>query len=211
MATSLALNTGYLGKHQPDVDVRLYTNSGTVLPDQRIALARMALEQGADWTVWIDDDMRFPKDAIERLLAHRKPIVGANYPTRRWPAIEPVTFKDEATTERVYTSSNSAGLESVASIGLGCAVVHRSVYDAIMAPWFFYEWDEVGCKYDGYEDAYFCRKARKAGFDVLIDHDVSKEVAHVGQMEYTILAADAMRERVHILRPQLVQNHIKTA
>ena len=206
--TSLALACSYIAKHQPDVDLRVYTNSGTLIADQRISLARMALDDGAQWTVWFDDDMRFPKDTIERLLSHRLPIVGANYPTRRWPVIEPTAFTDDETQERLYTTPESKGLQTVASVGFGCICVHQSVYSAMPPPWFFMPWDEARQKYDCGEDVYFCRKARKAGFDIHIDHDLSKEIAHIGWMEHGYMAAVHMRGKVDGLRSKLVRNHI---
>ena len=206
--TSLALACSYIAKHQPDVDLRVYTNSGTLIADQRISLARMALDDGAQWTVWFDDDMRFPKDTIERLLSHRLPIVGVNYPTRRWPVIEPTAYVDDETQERLYTLHTSVGLQAVASVGFGCICVHQSVYAALSPPWFFMPWDEEKQKHDCGEDVYFCRKARKAGFDVHIDHDLSKEISHVGVVEHSYIAANALRSKVDGLRSKLVQNHI---
>ena len=34
------------------------------------------------------------------------------------------------------------------------------------------------------EDMYFCREAQKAGFKVYIDHDLSKQVRHIGVLEF---------------------------
>ena len=34
------------------------------------------------------------------------------------------------------------------------------------------------------EDVYFCTMARVHGFEVWVDHDLSKEVTHIGQFEY---------------------------
>jgi hypothetical protein len=36
------------------------------------------------------------------------------------------------------------------------------------------------------EDIYFCFKAREAGFDIWLEQDISKQVAHVGTRAYTI-------------------------
>jgi hypothetical protein len=46
------------------------------------------------------------------------------------------------------------------------------------------------------EDFYFCHKAREAGFHILIDQALSREIRHVGELDYThahtIQARDAM-------------------
>jgi len=207
-AQSLALAYAYLAKHHSNVDACLYSNNGSVIAEQRLGLARMALQDGADWTVWFDSDMRFPKDTIERLLAHQKPIVAANYPTRRMPAIEPTAFVDDETQDRVYTLKESTGLQPVAAVGFGVMAVHRSVFEAMELPWFDTPWDKEAMKYDCGEDVYFCRKARAAGFEVLIDHDLSKEVAHVGQMEFDSIIASGLRHKVKDLKPRLVNNQV---
>lgn len=207
-AQSLSLAMGFMGKHHDEVDMRQYFNNGSVIAEQRLALARMALMDGADWTVWFDADMHFPKDTIPRLLEHRKPIVAANYPTRRMPAIEPTAFVDDETQDRVYTLKESTGLQSCAAVGFGCIAVHRSVYEAIELPWFATPWNQDDLKFECGEDVYFCRKARAAGFEILLDHDLSKEVRHIGQMEYGYQAAASIRDKVKELKPGLVNNQV---
>jgi hypothetical protein len=209
-AQSLALAMGYMGKNQPEVDMRMYVNNGTILSEQRQALAKLALMDGADWTVWFDSDMRFPKDTIERLLAHAKPIVAANYPSRKMPAIEPTTFLDDSSQTRVYTEKDSTGLQAVGAVGFGCIAVHRSVFEAMPTPWFHIPWNEEDQKYECGEDIYFCRKARSLGFEVLVDHDLSKSVFHIGQFEWGHIEALQFRPKIEQLRPMLVNSRINT-
>lgn len=203
-AYSLALAIGYMGKHHPYVDLHLLFNNGTVLSEQRTELAKIAMHDGADWTIWFDTDMRFPKDTIERLLAHKAPIVAAGYPTRKPPAIEPTQYKDDENT-RVYTTPESSGLESIASTGFGCVAVHRSVFEAMPPPWFHIPWDEKELRFSCGEDIYFCRKAREAGFEILLDHDLSKEIAHIGQYEFTYREAAACRHKIESLRASRIK------
>lgn len=203
-AYSLALAIGYMGKHHPYVDLHLVFNNGTILSEQRTELAKVAMLDGADWTVWFDSDMRFPKDVIERLLAHKKPIVAAGYPTRKPPAIEPTQYKDDDDT-RAYTEASSTGLERIASTGFGCIAVHRSVYEAMDPPWFHIPWDEEEQRFLCGEDVYFCRKARAAGFEVLLDHDLSKEIAHIGSYEFTYREANACRGKIEQLRTKRIK------
>jgi GT2 family glycosyltransferase len=189
-----------MGKHHPYVDLHVLWNNGTILSEQRSELAKLALLGGADWTVWFDADMRFPIDTIERLLAHNKPIVMAGYPTRKPPAIEPTQYADDETTIRVYTEKSSTGLQEIASGGFGCVAVHRSVFESMDAPWFHIPWNEKELKFDCGEDIYFCRKARKAGHKIYLDHDLSKEIAHIGQYEFTYMEANAVRPKIEQLR-----------
>ena len=43
------------------------------------------------------------------------------------------------------------------------------------------------------EDVYFCKLARERGFDVFVDHDLSKDCGHVGMLEYKTDHAFAMQ------------------
>ena len=203
-AYSLGLAMGYMGKNHPDVDVTLYFNNGTVLSEQRTALAKLAMLDKADWTIWFDSDMRFPSDTIERLVAHKQPIVGAGYPTRKMPAIEPTVYADREGKIRVYTEKDSTGLEPVVAMGFGCICVHKEVFEAMPPPWFHIPWDEEKMKFDCGEDVYFCRKAGDHGFQIMLDHDLSKDVYHIGNTEFGYGEALAARPYINDLRKHLV-------
>ena len=56
-----------------------------------------------------------------------------------------------------------------------------SVFKKLSHPWFFYEHDDKGNLTVG-DDAWFCRKARKAGFKIYCDPTI--EVGHVGEYTY---------------------------
>lgn len=176
-----------------DVSLYLHTVRGTIIPKQRDELTFMALEKDCTHILFLDSDMRFPRNTLLRLLARGEPIVGANYTTRRNP-VQPVTFaNDEDATQRVYTEEGADGLESVASIGFGAVLIDLDVLKALSRPWFAIPWDEVTRKYVG-EDVYFCRKVRsELGLDVLIDHALSHEVSHVGEWEYRLSHARELR------------------
>lgn len=208
-AYSLALAIGYMAKNHPEAEVMLYTNNGTVLAENRTALAKIALREGADWLVWFDSDMRFPKDTIERLVSHAKPIVASNYSTRRHPMIETVSFEDDVTLARVYTEKDSTGLQKVAATGFGVICIHKSVFEKMDPPWFYTPWDKEKNKWDCGEDIYFCRKARESGFDILIDHDLSKEVAHIGDMEWTYREALTIRPMIPRLKGLVTEDGIQ--
>lgn len=179
-----------------DVELRLHNCKGTILHKSREELVFMALEHDYTHIMWLDSDMRFPRNALLRLLARDTYIIGANYPTRRWPC-RPVTFADdEDASKRVYTEEGADGVEEVASIGLGCALIDLDVFRALPRPWFAMPWDEKSRHFIG-EDVYFCRAARQhLGVPILIDHALSQEVAHVGEWEFRLSHAREVRELV---------------
>ena len=50
-------------------DINLYTSTGTLIFDQRNALVDSVINERCDYLMFIDADMRFPKDALIRLLS----------------------------------------------------------------------------------------------------------------------------------------------
>jgi hypothetical protein len=178
-----------------DDRVMLYTSHGTLIASQRTELARQALKEGADYFLWLDSDMRFPKETIGHLIARDKPIVAANYATRRMP-VKPVAMMDEGgKIGRVYTAPDSEGLQPVDYIGMGVMMVKREVFEKMEQPWFAIPYSTKGDHYIG-EDVFFCTKAREAGFEVLVDHDLSHHVKHIGTLEYSHEGAWAMKEQL---------------
>ncbi|HEY6028335.1 MAG TPA: hypothetical protein VIV09_15670, partial [Pseudolabrys sp.] len=91
-AFDLANMIGFTCATRPDITIGSYVSLGTMIFDQRIKLVREAMEEGCDYILWLDTDMRFPKDTLIRLLAHDRDIVAANYVTRQIPP-EPVSFQ----------------------------------------------------------------------------------------------------------------------
>lgn len=150
----------------------------TVLPDSRNIIAQKAVEEGFTHLLWIDSDMKFPHDMLGRLLRHRVDFVGINASMRNPP------FKTTAMRvkgENLITNSHSSGLEKVERVGLGVVLHTVDVLHRIRKrPWFTFEYMPSKHVHRG-EDYVFCQKVRKAGFEIWVDHDVSKEVGHVGQ------------------------------
>ena len=165
-----------------ECDISLLNVQGTLIVNQRTSLAQSAIEMGATHVLYLDDDMRFPSDTIDRLLAHDKDVVAVNYPTRKFP-IQPVAFADDKSHNRVFTNPDSTGLEKVAAVGMGVMLVKTDVFVKIGMPYFMIGYSPATAQYTG-EDVYFCRKARAAGVDIYIDHDLSKEVKHTGAIEF---------------------------
>lgn len=151
------------------------------------AVASIGVDEPFTHVLFLDDDMRFPAETMQRLLAWNKPFVAANYARRRVP----YGMTAQKGGKRV-SSLDKMGIEVVDSVGLGIALIDLKVFHAIPRPWFiegFWK-SETG---DGYisEDVHFCMKAQKAGFEIHVDHDLSQEVSHVGVKEVTIADSEA--------------------
>jgi hypothetical protein len=179
---------GYTCAHHPELTLGSFVSKGTMIFNQRIDLVREAMNEGCEWIMWLDTDMRFPRDMLVRLLAHKKDIVAANYVTRQVPP-EPVSFQltdDGKLWRRVPTLAASTGLEKVTGAPMGCMLTSAKVFkkmDKPDVPMFWFQYSTKNHTTLG-EDIYFCINAGRYGFDIFIDHDLSKQVRHVGIFEF---------------------------
>jgi GT2 family glycosyltransferase len=185
-AFDLAVMCAYDARHRSGHQA-LYTVAGTLIFDQREKLAETAINEGADYILWVDADMRFPKNTLEVLLKRDKPIVGVNATTRSIP-VRPTAKNlsiDHEKKENTWTpivSKDKKGLEKVTAIGCGVMLVKREVFENTPRPWFWFE-QLPGGKLLG-EDVYFCVKANDAGYDTYLDHDLSNTIGHVGRYTF---------------------------
>jgi len=170
----------------------VFTSMGTLIANQRQELVLEAMQAGCSHILFLDTDMRFPKDTLDRLMAHDEPIVAANYATRRMP-VKTVAFSSDQGWDCVYTTPESEGLEEVHSVGMGVMLIKREVFEKMELPWFHLGYSMKTHSFSG-EDIFFCRSARKHGFKVLIDHGLSKQVKHIGSFEYAHEHAEVCKQ-----------------
>lgn len=163
---------------RPDIVLTVIQNRGTIIPQQRHTLVLAAQEFRATHLLWLDSDMRFPKDTLFRLLSHDEPIVAANYSRRRHPVLPTAEHSELG---YLFTTPDATGLEMVTQCGMGVMLTQMAVFTTVPQPWFQLGWSDGA--YVG-EDFFFCRRAKASGFPTLIDQDVSQEVRHVGSLEY---------------------------
>jgi glycosyltransferase involved in cell wall biosynthesis len=179
----------------PDVTISFATGSGSLIHNLRHDLVQDAIEHDADWLLFIDDDMRFPPDALLRLLKHRRDIVGCNYVTRSIPPVPTAKNMDPSHMRfsHVATTPSDTGLEEVDALGFGFILINPRVFKAMPQPWFSMPWVPQ-LQYHIGEDVFFCVAAGKHEFKVLLDHDLSKEIKHIGNFEYAWDHFDAISE-----------------
>ncbi len=131
-----------------------------------------AIAKGATHIFFIDSDMQFPPDVLDRLLAHDKEIITVEYNRRQLPE-SPVTqpLEEKSDTE----------LYKARVIGAGCLLIKLSVFEEIEKPWFNFGRDSTGMVVIG-EDTWFRNTAGDAGIDTWIDPTI--KVGHVGEYVY---------------------------
>jgi len=167
-------------------DIDLFTSAGTLIFDQRNKLVETALENKADYLLFVDADMRFPKDTLKILMAHDKDIIGVNATTRSEP-VKPtaknfIVNQDQSVDWLPIYSNAMSGISKADGIGCGVMFVKTKVFKAMEEPYFYFE--QLGNNKILGEDIYFCIKAKDEGFDTWVDHDLSKGIRHIGQYVY---------------------------
>jgi hypothetical protein len=178
-AHDLAYMIGSTSLARPDIELHLHTYKSTLIPSSRHNLVLQAAAVEAKHLLFVDSDMRFPPDALLRLLSHKQPIVAANYATRRAP-VQTVAERDG---KRLVLAPDASGLIEVDWVGTGLMLVDMDVFKTLPAPWFHLMYHPEESSYSG-EDVWFCRHARAHGIRVLVDQDLSHQVGHVGEFVY---------------------------
>ena len=175
-------------------DIGLVFGDNSYIHRNRNDLAQHVVEKGYTHALFLDDDMKFPKDTLLRLLKHRLPIVGVNYPTRRIPftptAIKRSGLNGEEPERLGFTDEP---LEEVDALGFGVVLIEASVFTSMPWPWFesYREEDNwIG------EDFDFCRKAKSVGYRVMVDQELSREVAHIGTFEFGMNHTEVFAEDI---------------
>lgn len=192
----MAMNNYMISKyHGTGFDLCLLTIDGTIIPQSRIGIVEEALRMNATHVLWIDSDMTFPRETMERLLSHQLPAVGANYSQRKRPC-KPTAANEDG--NWIYDEGQD-GLEEVKFLGHGVCLVETAVYEAMHQPWYMNEWIERadGSGHVMGEDVFFFREL-KAQLDVspVLDHVLSRKVSHLGKHHYTMVDAGADRAKV---------------
>lgn len=207
----LARMTLHLGMSAPESwTVGLHMVSGTYVHSARQNLLRDLLQQEdrPDWILWLDTDMRFPIDLPLRLLDRGKSFIGINYAKRDVPTdyvgFKTVARKPGEFSRKLVTNAESTGVEEVEALGFGAFLMEtaalRDLPSLDEGPWFFYEW-MPGQRLVG-EDVFFCNLIRDLGQKIWVDHDLSKECAHIGQFHYRLEMVDVTQAAVAAKRAE---------
>lgn len=160
--------------------VTMLNRRASMLSQSRESLLQEAIDRECTHMLLLDSDMTFPDDTAHQLFKHNRTYVGANYVRKTIPS-SPVTAALGG--GLTFTDPDSTGIEEVLHIGMGVALLRLSDVKDIPSPRFTMEWNpELDC-YSG-EDVFFCGKLAEHGVPVYVDHDLSKQVTHVGSFNF---------------------------
>jgi hypothetical protein len=144
-----------------------------VFEDYSVATAReklgqVALEGGADWLLWWDDDIWPPRDGIELALRHRYPIVSGCYVDRVNRPASANLAEWEGEVRQFHLPFPKAGQITYRdAAGLGFCLMDARVLRRVSRPWFLYSHD-LGEDYH-----LFGKIKRELGIPVLLDGDIA--------------------------------------
>ena len=169
---------------RPVGDVRYASMESSMIYKSRTDLGLIALAEKQDFVLWIDSDMVFKPDLLERLMADMKgrDIVAPMF-FMRIPPYEPVLYKklrkgltpaeNEHEKLKDYPENEMFTVEGV---GFGCVLMRTSVLQKVVD-----RYHELFAPMPGYgEDLSFCIRARGCGIDIWIDPMI--EVGHKGSI-----------------------------
>ena len=170
--------------------------SGSLIYKARTDLALMALNEKADYILWIDSDMIFAPDLMVSLMddMEGRDMVAAICHMRR-PPFNPVLYSKlrlgitPDQNEHMKLLDYPEDLFTVEGCGFGCVMMRTSVIDAVVD-----KYHDLFSPLPGYgEDLSFCIRARECGFDIWADGRI--QVGHKSSTIITKETFDAYRQR----------------
>ena len=171
-------------------EVQLFASMGSMLPRMRMEAVMHALEAKADYLLMIDSDHRFPRKALHQLLSHGKDVVAANCVTKTIPTKPTARQRSDRPDGEMVISYGKSGIERVWRVGTGMMLVHMGVFRNIGPGVFDMKWRRA-LKTFQCEEWSMCESMERANYDIWVDHDLSNEVTHIGQLHYEHTMSEA--------------------
>lgn len=157
---------------------KLHLQMNCYVHDAREKIAQEAIRTGMSHVMFIDQDMEFPPESIDKLIEQDKDIIGGLYYRRQAPHLPTINdlVDGKIVVPRKFPLDKTFKMWSVAT---GFMLVKTEVFKKIEPPWFSfgtYKGQKMG------EDVYFCWKANKKGFEVWCDPTI--KLGHVGEYSF---------------------------
>ena len=179
----------------------------------RNAAVELAKRRNAEAILFVDADMFFQADALERIVSHNMPIVGGVCRTKNKPW-KMVAFARGKKTgyyrrngkyaeqyEHIWIEPRGHGLFPIDATGGAFLYIKMEVFDKIAKPYFVNRecvTDETICDEDFLsEDLYFCGQVRDADIPIRLDLDLDLTIGH---MAHAIITSDKDLNPLVLLR-----------
>ena len=166
-------------------------NSDLYIDRSRNMLVHLFLKSDCDRLVFIDSDLEFDDDAVEKIVKYDKPIVAGSYRYKK-DAVEFTSILDfsrdrnckEEETGLVYVERAPTGLMSIKREVFDSMVAH---YNMIADERHIYPFFDTGMRFEGDpnwwgEDSYFCKRFIDMGGVIMVEPRIT--FTHIGTKEY---------------------------
>lgn len=185
------------GKFHVSVQTRI---GDSLIPRSRNALAALFLKTDCTDLLFIDSDLVFSGQHLERIMSHDADVVGGFYPKKKQGPLEWVL-----NTKKELPKAREDGLQPVKYIGTGFMRIRRGAFEKLIAQLgseLSYEADETKVlEHDFFrvgvhkptnrylsEDWYFCQMLRDCGIEIFADTHIA--LKHMGTATYPLLTQE---------------------
>ncbi len=161
-------------------DCFIANKTGSLVYMAREELAKQAIQMEADYVLWLDSDMMFAPDTLQRLIAdlEKGDIVSGLY-FRRQPPFTPVLFPKLEFDGKTPDFTNLPDklpddIFEVGGVGFGCVLMPVDAIISVLAKYgeLFTPYQTLG------EDVAFCWRVRQCGYKIVVDPKI--KLGHVG-------------------------------
>lgn len=174
-----AVSLGSMMHSLGEMPMSLVVGKSSIVADARNLSLEFAQKYGAEYILFIDSDMTFPKDALLKLLVRKVDIIGATYSRRT----APFHFLGDILQEQPADAPK--GLLEMSRIPTGFLLVKATVFESLKRPYFRFRVDEEAGVNIG-EDFDFSDRVRAAGYRIWCDPYLSKELGHIGEQSFKL-------------------------
>lgn len=197
----------YTIKHCPDIDLKCMYKCGVRTDSNRNYILSEALKAGIDYILWLDTDMLYPLNIVEKLLEADKDVIGTIYYKRSAP-YSPVVYKLSDNPNFPYRPIDTPYIPKgkvveVDGLGFGGMMVKTSVYEAMGDD----KWVSYGKNFHiplelpdkESHDLMFCKLAKQYGFKLYVHSSIIAK--HIGRIAVT--ERDYFEHLEHVLNPKI--------
>lgn len=195
----------YMGKNHAADTIIFLTPHRMAIDSARNWAAKVAMEQEADYLMFLDDDVLIEPDVFDSLIKEDKDIIMALTYLRGYP-FRPMFFKKHPYIEiglefyDNYKDHTIDGLIECEAIGFSCALIKVSLLKQMIPPYFVTGTGNT-------EDIYFCVEAKKQIPNVSIFTSTKTATGHLCSPEAVMPSTvEALREYYKIVNPSPIEN-----
>lgn len=168
---------------RPVGQIEIKFQAGSLVYLSREILAAYAINNNFDYVLWLDDDMVFKPDLLEKLIEDDVDVAAGLFVQRRYP-YEPAIWKDivcgdEGRYDEKYLDYPENELFEIDACGMAAVLVKGEVLKTVSET-YHRTYEPIS----GYgEDISFCIRAKNSGYKLWCDSRV--KVGHVGRYIFT--------------------------